>query len=106
MAISHCHKEERPKNKLLSKGAAALSDAELLAIFLRTGLPGITAIELGRSLLSEFGGIRPPLSARQAAFCGYKGLGPAMFTQLQAALELTTRYCKEELRAKPIFTSP
>jgi len=106
MAISHCPKEESPKNKLLSKGAAALSDAELRAIFLRTGLPGITAIELGRSLLSEFGGIRPLLSARQAAFFGCKGLGPAMFTQLQAALELTTRYCKEELRAKPIFTSP
>jgi len=106
MAISHWPKEERPREKLLSKGAAALSDAELLAIFLRTGLPGITAIDLARSLLSEFGGIGPLLSARRATFCEHKGLGPAKFAQLQAAVELTTRYIKEELRAKPIFTSP
>ena len=106
MAISHWPKEERPREKLLSKGAAALSDAELLAIFLRTGLPGITAIDLARGLLSEFGGIGPLLSARQVAFCERKGLGPAKFAQLQAALELTSRYIKEELRANPIFTSP
>tara|TARA_B110001452_G_scaffold55396_1_gene42746 strand:- start:256 stop:909 length:654 start_codon:yes stop_codon:yes gene_type:complete len=98
--------DERPREKLLSKGAAALSDAELLAIFLRTGLPGITAIDLARGLLSEFGGIGPLLSARQGAFCARKGLGPAKFAQLQAALELTSRYIKEELRANPIFTSP
>jgi DNA repair protein RadC len=65
MAISHWPKEERPREKLLSKGAAALSDAELLAIFLRTGLPGITAIDLARALLSEFGSIGALLSARQ-----------------------------------------
>ena len=106
MAISHWPKEEKPREKLLSKGAAALSDAELLAIFLRTGLPGITAIDRARSLLSEFGGIVPLLSTRQATFCEHKGLGPAKFAQLQAALELTTRYIKEELRAKPIFISP
>ena len=106
MAISHWPKEERPREKLLSKGAAALSDAELVAIFLRTGLPGITAIDLARGLLSEFGGIGPLLSARQVAFCERKGLGPAKFAQLQAALELTSRYIKEELRANPIFTSP
>ena len=106
MAISQWPKEERPREKLLSKGTAALSDAELLAIFLRTGLPGITAIDLARGLLSEFGGIGPLLSARQGAFCERKGLGPAKFAQLQAALELTSRYIKEELRANPIFTSP
>ncbi len=106
MAISHWPMDERPREKLLSKGAAALSDAELLAIFLRTGLPGITAIDLARGLLSEFGGIGPLLSARQGAFCARKGLGPAKFAQLQAALELTSRYIKEELRANPIFTSP
>ena len=106
MAISHWPKDERPREKLLSKGAAALSDAELLAIFLRTGLPGITAIDLARGLLSEFGGIGPLLSARQGAFCARKGLGPAKFAQLQAALEITSRYIKEELRANPIFTSP
>ena len=106
MAISHWPKEERPREKLLSRGAAALSDAELLAIFLRTGLPGITAIDLARALLSEFGSIGALLSARQDAFCERKGLGPAKFAQLQAALELTSRYIKEELRANPIFTSP
>ena len=106
MAISHWPKEERPREKLLSKGAAALSDAKLVAIFLRTGLPGITPIDLARGLLSEFGGIGPLLSARQVAFCERKGLGPAKFAQLQAALELISRYIKEELRANPIFTSP
>ena len=106
MAISHWPKEERPREKLLSKGAAALSDAELVAIFLRTGLPGITAIDLARALLSEFGSIGALLSARQDAFCERKGLGPAKFAQLQAALELPSRYIKEELRANPIFTSP
>ena len=77
-----------------------------MAIFLRTGLPGITAIDLARALLSEFGSIGALLSARQDAFCERKGLGPAKFAQLQAALELTSRYIKEELRANPIFTSP
>ena len=57
MAITQWPENERPREKLILRGASALSDAELLAIFLRTGLPGITAIDLARSLLTEFGGL-------------------------------------------------
>ena len=106
MAISHWPLEERPREKLLARGAAVLSDAELLAIFLRTGLPGLTAIDLARDLLAHFGGLAPLLSADQQAFCQAKGLGPAKFCQVQATLELTTRYLQEQLRGNPIFTNP
>ena len=88
MAISRWPVEDRPREKLLAKGAAVLSDAELLAIFLRTGLPGFTAIDLARQLLTQFGGLGPLLSADQHAFCQAKGLGPAKFCQIQATLEL------------------
>ena len=106
MAISHWPLEERPREKLLAQGAAVLSDAELLAIFLRTGLPGVTAIDLARQLLAHFGGLGPMLSADQRAFCSAKGLGPAKFAQVQANLELTTRYLQEQLHGNPVFTSP
>jgi len=106
MAISHWPLEERPREKLLAQGATVLSDAELLAIFLRTGLPGVTAIDLARELLAHFGGLGPLLGADQQAFCSAKGLGPAKFCQVQATLELTTRYLQEQLLSNPIFTSP
>ena len=106
MAISHWSLEERSREQLLAKGAAVLSDAELLAIFLRTGLPGVTAIDLARDLLKHFGGLGPLLSAEQRAFCSANGLGPAKFCQVQATLELTTRYLREQLHNNPIFTKP
>ena len=106
MAISHWPLEERPREKLLAQGAAVLSDAELLAIFLRTGLPGVTAIDLATELLAHFGGLGPLLTADQRAFCSAKGLGPAKYCQVQATLELTTRYLREQLHGNPIFTSP
>jgi len=106
MAISRWPLEERPREKLLAKGAAVLSDAELLAIFLRTGLPGLTAIDLARNLLTQFGGLGPLLSADRQAFCSAKGLGPAKYYQIQATLELTTRYLQEQLRGNPVFTRP
>lgn len=106
MAISQWPAEERPREKLLAKGAAVLSDAELLAIFLRTGLPGVTAIDLARQLLAQFGGLGPLLSADQHSFCQAKGLGPAKFCQIQATLELTTRYLQEQLQGSPVFTCP
>ena len=106
MAISHWPVEDRPREKLLAKGAAVLSDAELLAIFLRTGLPGVTAIDLARQLLDHFGGLGPLLSADQRSFCDAKGLGPAKYCQIQATLELTKRYLREQLCDKPIFTCP
>ena len=106
MAISHWPLEERSREKLLAKGAAVLSDAELLAIFLRTGLPGVTAFDLARDLLGHFGGLGPLLSADQRSFCSAKGLGPAKYCQVQATRELTTRYLQEQLHGNPIFTSP
>jgi DNA repair protein RadC len=106
MAISHWPVEDRPREKLLAKGAAVLSDAELLAIFLRTGLPGFTAIDLARQLLTQFGGLGALLSADQHTFCQAKGLGPAKFCQIQATLELTTRYLQEQLHGNPVFTCP
>ena len=106
MAITHWPKEERPRDKLLLKGASSLTDSELLAIFLRTGLPGTTAIDLARNLLDQFGGIGPLLSADQETFCAVKGLGPAKYTQLHACRELTKRYLKEQLSDRPVFTQP
>ena len=106
MAINQWPVEERPREKLLAKGASVLSDAELLAIFLRTGLPGITAIDLAWQLLTQFGGLGPLLSADQHTFCYAKGLGPAKFCQIQATLELTTRYLREQLQGSPVFTCP
>ena len=69
MAISQWPMDERPREKLLSKGAEALSDAELLAIFLRTGCKGFTAVDLARQLLDNFGGLRPMLRASQVPVC-------------------------------------
>ncbi|MDG2145429.1 MAG: DNA repair protein RadC [Porticoccaceae bacterium] len=106
MAIRHWPKDQRPREKLLLKGAGALTDAELLAIFLRTGLPGLSAIDLANQLLDRFGGIGSLLKADQNSFSSAKGLGPAKYCQLQATLELTQRYLKEQLNNGSVFTSP
>ena len=97
MAISQWPADERPREKLLQKGAEALSDAELLAIFLRTGCTGLTAVDLARQLLDNFGGLKPMLQASQDEFCQHKGLGPAKYTQLQAVLEMAKRHLFEQL---------
>jgi len=88
---------ERPREKLIERGANALSDAELLAIFLRTGTQGITAVDLARQLLSHFGSLRAMFSASEREFCQAKGLGVAKYTQLQAVLELSRRHLYEEV---------
>ncbi|MDC0052737.1 DNA repair protein RadC [Gammaproteobacteria bacterium] len=106
MAIRHWPKDQRPREKLLLKGAGALTGAELLAIFLRTGLPGLSAIGLANQLLDRFGGIGPLLKADQNSFSSAKGLGPAKYCQLQATLELIQRYLKEQLNNGSVFTSP
>jgi DNA repair protein RadC len=97
---------ERPREKLLHKGAAALTDAELLAIFLRTGVAGKTAVDLARDLLTEFCGLRGLMGAPQARFCASKGLGEAKYTQLQAVLEMSRRYLRESLERGDALTSP
>jgi len=91
-------KASMPREKLLSHGPQALTDAELLAIFLRTGTHGMNVLALSDHLISEFGSLRSLFSANLEQFCRYKGLGVAKYVQLQAVLEMTQRYlCLEEL---------
>ena len=88
------------------RGAAALSDAELLAIFLRTGVTGKSAVDLARELLTEFGGLRPLLQADRGRFCQGLGLGEAKFVQLQACLEMGRRHLDERLRRGDSLADP
>lgn len=98
--------EERPREKLLARGAGALSDPELLAIFLRTGVTGKSAVDLARDLIREYKGLGALLSAPQARFCASKGLGLAKYAQLQAVLEMSRRYLWEELQRGEPLTTP
>jgi DNA repair protein RadC len=106
MPITDWPLAERPREKLLQHGAAALSDAELLAIFLRTGLPGRSAVDLARDLLNGFGSLRGLLQADLPGFCQHAGLGPAKFVQLQAVMEMARRHLFEELKRGDALTSP
>jgi DNA repair protein RadC len=103
MAISDWPAAERPRERLLERGASTLSDAELVAVLLRTGVRGKSAVELARELLARFGGIAGMLAAKLPAV---KGLGPAKRAQLAAALELARRAIGEELKAGALLTSP
>ncbi len=106
MSIRDWPAAERPREKLLQHGSGSLSDAELLAIFLRTGVSGKSAVDLARHLLSEFGSLRALLEADLRAFCGQLGLGPAKFSQLQAVLEMSRRHLAERLRRDSALESP
>ncbi|WP_024329317.1 DNA repair protein RadC [Thioalkalivibrio sp. ALR17-21] len=106
MAITDWPAGERPREKLLERGAAALSDAELLAIFLRTGVTGKSAVDVARDLLSRFGGLRPLLQADEAGFCAAPGLGQAKYAQLQAVLEMGRRHLEADLERGEALTSP
>jgi DNA repair protein radc len=106
VSISDWPEQERPREKLLSRGADALGDAELLAIFLRTGVQGRSAVDLARDLLADFGGLVGLLSASQTEFCAGKGLGTAKYAQLQATLELSRRYLRNEIAERDVLTSP
>ena len=106
MSIRQWPEAERPREKLLKRGASALSDAELLAIFLRTGLPGLTAVELARKLLTEFGSLRQLLNASETEFCAQKGLGRAKYVQMQAILEISRRHLAEGLERGDCLNSP
>jgi DNA repair protein RadC len=106
MVIRNWPEAERPREKLLHRGAAALSDAELLAIFLRTGVAGKTAVDLSRELLTRFGSLRALLGADQSSICRTSGLGQAKFVQLQAVLEMARRYLGEALERGQPLTSP
>jgi DNA repair protein RadC len=97
---------ERPREKLLAKGPASLSDAELLALFLRTGTPGKSAVDLGRDLLNYYHSLRPLLDATQSEICGMAGMGIAKYVQIKAALELGRRYLEEGLKRDAPLKNP
>jgi DNA repair protein RadC len=105
MAISDWPAEERPRERLLASGAAALSDAELLAVLLRTGVRGKSAVQLARELLDRFGSITRLLE-EGPALRRVKGLGDAKSAQFAAAIELARRSSREELKSGAALTSP
>jgi DNA repair protein RadC len=106
MAITDWPASERPREKLLQRGASALSDAELLAIFLRTGIKGRSAVDLARDLLDQFGSLRNLLASDRACFCSSKGLGAAKFALLQATLEMGRRHLRETLDRGGVLGNP
>jgi DNA repair protein RadC len=106
MAITDWPAGERPREKLLQRGASALSDAELLAIFLRTGVKGKSAVDLARETLAQFGSLTCLAAASQKEFCGIHGMGKAKYVQLQAVLEMARRALHEEIQAGDALNSP
>ncbi|HVT35628.1 MAG TPA: DNA repair protein RadC [Nevskiaceae bacterium] len=106
MTIKDWPEGERPREKLLARGAAALTEAELLAIFLRTGVTGMSAVDLARDLLARFGSLRALLKAPLDEFCAAKGLGEAKYAQLQAVLEMSRRHLAEELASGDALSGP
>lgn len=106
MAITDWPVDERPREKLLIRGAHALSDAELLAIFLRVGVRGKTAVDLARELLQSFGSLRQLFDADAQNFCASHGMGQAKYVQLQAVLEMSRRYLGERLRRGDPLSDP
>lgn len=106
MAISDWPESERPREKLLKNGAGNLSDAELLAIFLRTGMAGKSAVDLARELLTRFNDLTGLFSADQAVFCAVPGMGPAKYAQLQAVLEMARRALEEKMKGGDAMSPP
>lgn len=106
MGIADWPEELRPRERLLAQGPQVLTDAELLAVFLRVGIPGRDAVALGRDILQQFGSLGALFAAPRTAFCEVKGLGPAKFAQLRAVMELAQRAIAAELQAGEVLTSP
>lgn len=106
MSIAHWPEEQRPRERLIKHGAQALSDAELLAIFLRVGVRGKSAVELGRDMLVHFGSLGGLFGAGLREFSILHGLGAAKYAQLQAVLELARRSIQEELESGRTLSSP
>ena len=106
MAITDWPELERPREKLLQLGPASLSDAELLAIFLRTGARGKSAVDLARELLVRCGGLGALFAAKRTELAGLPGLGDAKFSQLQAVLEMARRALAETLHSSDALASP
>jgi DNA repair protein RadC len=106
MGINEWPEDQRPRERLIKFGAAALSDAELLAVFLRVGVKGKSAVDLGREMLSKFGSLTALFSASTAEFSAIHGLGHAKYAQFHAALELAKRAISEELKISTSLSSP
>jgi DNA repair protein RadC len=106
MTIADWPLAERPRERLLAQGASALSDAELLAIFLRTGIRGKSALDLARELIGHHGSLARLAAADSKALTATPGIGPAKAAQLQAALELARRALGEQMRARDALSSP
>jgi DNA repair protein RadC len=106
LAITDWPAQDRPRERLIKHGAAILTDAELLAIFLRLGVAGKSAVDLARDMLNHFGSLHALFSAGLDDFCQLNGLGPAKYAQLQAVLELTRRSLSEELQIGISLNSP
>ncbi|MDX2506010.1 MAG: DNA repair protein RadC [Gammaproteobacteria bacterium] len=106
MPIIDWPEAERPREKLLQRGADALTDAELLAIFLRTGTKGLSAIDVAYNLLNEFSSLRNLFNASLEDFSKTRGIGPAKYVQLQAVMEMSRRYLGETLSKQCAISSP
>ena len=106
MGINDWPEGERPREKLIQRGAAALSDAELLAIFLRTGVTGKSAVDLARDLLARFKSLTNMFAASASDFCSIHGMGLAKYVQMQAVLEMSRRALSEEMKSSNALNSP
>lgn len=106
MAIRDWPVDERPREKLLARGPTALSDAELLAILLRTGVTGKSAVDLGRELIQRFGSLTQLFAASETALCEAPGMGPAKYVQFQAIFEVARRVLVEEMKRGDLLSSP
>lgn len=106
MSIRDWHQHDRPREKLIHFGASSLTDAELLAIFLRVGVKGKSAVELAQDLIDHFGDLHSLLNASKNEFCQAKGLGLAKYAQMSAVLEMARRHFESGLKKGEIFNSP
>jgi DNA repair protein RadC len=106
MSITDWPADERPREKLLHRGPHFLSDAELLAVFLRTGTTRKTAVDIGRDLIGRFGSLRNLLESDAASVMAQEGIGPAKYALLIASLELGRRHLEQTLTAGDLLTSP
>jgi DNA repair protein RadC len=106
VAITDWPASERPREKLIEMGADALSDAELLAIFLRVGVVGKSAVDLARDLLSQFGSLNGIFAATERELSQVHGIGTSKYVQLQAIFEMSRRALNEQLQARDVFQSP
>jgi DNA repair protein RadC len=106
MAITDWPAAERPREKLIELGAEALSDAELLAIFLRVGVTGKSAVDLARDLLTQFGSLNGIFAATEHELSQVHGIGTSKYVQLQAIFEMSRRALSEQLQARDVFKSP